>query len=117
MLRLERVKERELRFLSQGDQKKAILGMELMAPVSNLLVEEPLKYLDHFSAKGLQAFLHFLHKSDQSKTKISVKGSLPLLSGFHTCTWEEHVSRNNEVEMRRISRKYQSLEESLLDEE
>ena len=88
-MRLERVKDRELRFLSQGDQKKVILGMELMAPVSNLLVEEPLKYLDHFSSKGLQAFLHYLDKSEQSKTKVSVRGSLPLLRGLEQCTWEQ----------------------------
>ena len=38
LLRLERVQNRELRFLSQGDQKKAVLGMELMAPCSNLIL-------------------------------------------------------------------------------
>ena len=38
LLRLERVRHRELRFLSQGDQKKTALGMELMAPISNLFL-------------------------------------------------------------------------------
>ena len=82
LLRLERLQNREMRFLSQGDKKKAVLGMELMANCSNLILEEPLKYLDHFSSKSLQTFLYYLNKEDQSRVEVNVSGALPLLGKF-----------------------------------
>ena len=98
LLRLERVKDREMRFLSQGDQKKAVLGMELMAPVSDLLLEEPLHYLDHFSSKSLQAFLYFLDQEYQSSVRVSVGGPLPLLvEHIHSHSLEPTESRRVEM--------------------
>lgn len=65
VLHLQRVAHREMRFLSMGDQKKALIGMELMAASSNLLLDEPLKYLDTTSSRSLEAFLFFLEDSGQ----------------------------------------------------
>lgn len=59
-----------MRELSKGEQKKTLMGMELMAPTGNIFLEQPLANLDSFTSKRLQTFLRLLSISDASEFRV-----------------------------------------------
>ncbi len=120
LLKLDRVAHRPMRTLSQGDQKKAAVAMELMAGEGHLLLEEPLKLMDNASAKKLQTFLHFLGREQGGRLAVTVKGSLPLLKLSDEDNQEEAQpplsSRQAITPGEQFEMRYRRLDESSLDE-
>ena len=64
-----------MRELSKGEQKKTLMGMELMAPRGNIFFDEPLENLDSFTSKRLEIFLRLLDLKKQSLFRVEVKVS------------------------------------------
>ena len=60
IFRLKEKKNRLLRELSQGEQKKALIAMELISVKGNLLLREPLKNLDEFSSRRLTTLMSLM---------------------------------------------------------
>ena len=71
---LEEKKSRQLRELSQGEQKKALMAMELFPMKGNLLLRNPLKNLDEFSARRLKTLLWLISQEKERGFRISVTG-------------------------------------------
>lgn len=60
MFRLEKKRNRYVGELSQGEQKKTFIAMELLSLRNHLFFNDPMKNLDESSIRRFEAFLNLL---------------------------------------------------------